>query len=1004
MTAVKGFYDEELTAETHTGDTNWVNQDTETLLLRIDGGDLVGSNKYAIIARGMLTGSDVNRLFGLRVNANETGGLIAAKSEFKIEPIATAANNGISFRFVHSFTTNSTPGDVDMELKTFFSSATASVDQASLKLVDLTDLGAPNYFETIHADPGLGITKYETTLTDVFTIAGSSLGTDEFLVYAYQRTDVAATNTNYRVELHAAFDTSTSSVKGVDENEGEDSNELRMSGFAIRHKASSGTPNVAIKALTRTDAKMFDAGGYAIAFKTAAWESIVFAYTAGSTLIDTTERTFQNIDTHSPTTTADHYISGSLNLADTGSTKKPQIHVEDDATPIRTGDEPMEHHVNYDALANPMVSVDHQTNILFSDSSDYDLRAKLVADTDNAEHRWLIIWSMELAAGGTAHTATPTEAVGVTDSTPVKQGKERAEPVGVGDDTSRVHAAKRTPTEPVGVTDSTPIKQAKVRAEPVGVTDVTAIQITKQRAKAEPVGVTDTIAVAKTIVVEITEAVGVTDTTTRVAPAVRVATEPVGVTDATPVKQSKVVVEPVGVTDATPVKLVIAQEVTEAVGVTDVTTRDVDAARTVTEPVGVGDETPIKQGKRIEESVGLTDSTADDLTTPGLTEVLTEAVGVTDSLDLIQGKERAEPIGVTDTIVPAKTIRVTITEAVGVTDAVLAAKAIAQTVEAQYLALDGVAGVFASSPHHPDHNVVDTFEGWVYAAAADWSPATTQTFMAHWVAPGDERAWAFKLTGGSRLQFGASSDGSDNENVAHGGNTLEVVGFLPSRPRWVGFQFDGGVVKFFDGGSDRNVIVPVQLGGDQTLASITTINSADAPMEVGSFTNGAASRFIGRIHRARLWDDLTFSALLTDFHADDFNVGDTNTDTAVDSTGKTWTLNGASKVGPVVGVTDETTRIVTAVRVVAESVGVADVITPARVIVREITEDVGVTDATLADLTGPLAFQITITESVGVTDEVVASGSPWWAPDPVGISPAPVGIDHRTPEKESPSS
>ncbi len=271
------------------------------------------------------------------------------------------------------------------------------------------------------------------------------------------------------------------------------------------------------------------------------------------------------------------------------------------------------------------------------------------------EERSLIIFSAALAAGGTAHTATPTEAVGVTD------------------DTTRVHTAERTPTEPVGVTDSTPIKQAKVRAEPVGVTDATPVK--QGRVVVEPVGVTDTIAVAKTITVEITEAIGVTDTTTRVAPAVRVVTEPVGVTDATPVKQGKVVEESVGVTDDTPSKLTIAAIVTEPVGVTD-TTLPVKTIRvTITESVGVTDQIPVKQGKAIVEVVGITDTTLDDLTTPGFEEVVTEPVGVTDATEVKQGTVLAETVGVTDTVLPAKSITVEIIEAVGVGDVTASAKA-----------------------------------------------------------------------------------------------------------------------------------------------------------------------------------------------------------------------------------------------------------------------------------------------------------------------------------------
>ncbi len=560
------------------------------------------------------------------------------------------------------------------------------------------------------------------------------------------------------------------------------------------------------------------------------------------------------------------------------------------------------------------------------------------------------------AAGGTAHTATPTEAVGVADVT------------------SRVHDAKRTPTETVGVTDATPVKQGKEVAEAVGVADATAVK--RGLVVTEPVGVTDTVAAAKTITVEITEAVGVTDTTTRVHSKKRIVTEPVGLTDATPVKQSKVVTEPVGVTDATPVKLVIAQEITEPVGVTDQT--PIKQSKVLTEPVGVTDATPTKQGKVVVEAVGVTDSTVDDLTTPGLEEVLTEAVGVLDSLDLKQGKETAEPVGVTDSIVPAKTIRVTITEAIGVTDSTLAARSIVR-VEDQYLTLPGISGHNASTPTHPSLNLSDNFFAGIYAEPDNWS--NLQSMLAKWLASGDKRSWMLRTTAAGAIQVRASDDGSTNEGV-----TGPVLGFVGGH--WFGFDFVAGFVRYYDGGTDPDNPVWVEIGSGDQLATITSINLSDADVEIGTINNGASDPLSGKVVRAVIYNDIARTGLVADFNAGDFNAGDTDTDTAVGSAGKTWTLNGATpKIGPIVGVTDETTTIVAAVRVVAELVGVADVVAPARMIVREITESVGVTDTTIE--VGPAAIVVTIIEAIGVTDTIDVEQAPWWTKDPTGHTKNP---------------
>ncbi len=405
MAAVNGFYAEQLTAAT-TQDTTYTRGDTD-LLPQIAAASLSASTKYLIIAEAMLAGDHGNDFFFWRINtADDTS--IAAKSEMVVEPTsATLTDRGLRCRFVHSFTTDSVPADIDMQFKCRDAADVASVDQASLKVVELTDR---DFVETISADPGDQTDEYpDVTQAVEWTIPGSSLGTDEHLVFAYQRTQPRTTNKNYRVEIHTALDTSTSAVRAKDENEGEDSAELRNTGFfGLRHKASSGTPDIEIYTWEEDDAaNMFDRGGYGIAFVTSDWESITFAYTAATTVIDSTERTMQSIDAFSPPTTADHLIFGSVNLASMNGIFQ-HLHVEDDGTPIRTGDQPMAHATKYDATATPHVSVFHETNILSSNTSDYDLQgATDDADDDTAEHRWLTIWSMELADAQRALTTGP---------------------------------------------------------------------------------------------------------------------------------------------------------------------------------------------------------------------------------------------------------------------------------------------------------------------------------------------------------------------------------------------------------------------------------------------------------------------------------------------------------------------------------------------------------------------------------------------------------------------
>ena len=396
MVAVNHFYAEELDDQTK-ADSGFAT------VISIAGASLVATTKYLIVARAHFGGSNNNEVFEIRVSTADDA-TIASKSSRLTEPTVTATNRLKPYFFVHSFTTDSSPADVLLEMQapdTF----TARADQLNLFLLDLTDLGASNYFETISADDS---GEYPTTQATEFSIAGSNLGTDEWLILAYQRTGIGSSTRNYRVEAHAAADTSTSAVRSKDEMEGQDVTELDMSGFALRHKASSGTPDFEIQTWEEhVAANALDRGGYAIALKTSAFADFQAEYTAASTLLDATERTMQTITSYSPVTTADHLLFGSWDMPDTDETPRHSIHIEDDDVEMRVGDIGQNPVFTNEGTATPIHYIFHLDNILSSDTSTYTLRGSSAnASSANVEHRWLIMLSLELVAGG-AGSASP---------------------------------------------------------------------------------------------------------------------------------------------------------------------------------------------------------------------------------------------------------------------------------------------------------------------------------------------------------------------------------------------------------------------------------------------------------------------------------------------------------------------------------------------------------------------------------------------------------------------
>ncbi len=204
----------------------------------------------------------------------------------------------------------------------------------------------------------------------------------------------------------------------------------------------------------------------------------------------------------------------------------------------------------------------------------------------------------------------------------------------------------------------------------------------------------------------------------------------------------------------------------------------------------------------------------------------------------------------------------------------------------------------ATTPDHADFDVVDTFEGQWFLSPPNWNPVNVDTLGGQWVESGDERSWSLRLTPTGKLQLAVSSDGIDSEFANMSGPSFAGMDdfFEHDVGRWVAYQFDGGTVRFYDGGVVRDAPVWIEMGTGQTLATITAVHNSTAVLEIGSQDDGATNPFDGTLLRFRLYDDLTKSSLLADFDGNDFALGESDTDTAVDSAGRTWTINGANSV------------------------------------------------------------------------------------------------------------
>ncbi len=404
MAELTNFYDDQDTEQTHTGDEDF----TTVPGVKILGSALTATNKYLIVARGFQGMNDTTHNGSLRVvTADDTN--IEAKSEQRIEHSGTGADQ--VYFFAHSFTTSSSPVDVEFEFKSWNAGATVRADQLSLWLLDLTAIGSEGtaYFEDIQPVSADVISTNPAT-TALTQLSGSDLGTDEFLIAGYGRVDGKSTNKWWYVTMHAAADASTSSSKAFMKREGEDINERHLVGNLIRHKASSGTPNVTIYSEVETSSHT-DGGGYLIALPTTLFADFKTDYEDGAVTANG-ETTVATIGSYTPTVTGNHLVFGRFE-SDLVGAGLMSAWVESTTTEIRTGDSALTHNGEWDSGKDEGSATTFQR---YSITTAETLNLQGDRGIDAAvRRRWLVVVNLNPPATGAVEvTGTPEAAAEVS--------------------------------------------------------------------------------------------------------------------------------------------------------------------------------------------------------------------------------------------------------------------------------------------------------------------------------------------------------------------------------------------------------------------------------------------------------------------------------------------------------------------------------------------------------------------------------------------------------------
>lgn len=397
MAEVNNFYDEVTAIETD--DTNAWSDTT----CAVSG--LAASTKYLIIAKALFGGNVDSDNYGMRVEtADDT--TIESKSEARIEPTFVQNDELEPYFFVHSFTTDTSPDSVTIQTRSFDATA-LRIDQFSLLLIDLDDLGSANYFENIHADDSV---EYGLTFADTANLSAADLGTtEEWLLLGYQRTGIGSGGRNFDIRLFAANDGASQVEMNYHAAEGEDTNELRVVGVAGRHKATSNTA-AAIQALEEANAaNHLNRGGYLIALKASAFADFKFDFTAGSISVTSPGETdLATITNYTPSTATNHLMVGRANCADTDGNSRTSCTARIGSLQLMVQDIFTDQTQNWDATDREMITSAGLEDLPATQETFKLTAIRHPSDADrNFEYRWLLMLNLE-KADGAPPTGQPT--------------------------------------------------------------------------------------------------------------------------------------------------------------------------------------------------------------------------------------------------------------------------------------------------------------------------------------------------------------------------------------------------------------------------------------------------------------------------------------------------------------------------------------------------------------------------------------------------------------------
>ncbi len=303
--------------QSHTGDTSWTDVHANA---EIATGAFTGSKKYLVIVNALFRGSNIDRVFGIKVVHGATPTDFASSVK-QIEPSSLATYDYDYFWF-DVFDQPATPETIKVQFKTLDSGQTVFADEIRVFAINLTDDLTENtdwHFNENTSGATHTATAFGAGQTDraSITFTPGSAG-DDWLILSRARIEIKTANDNYEI---ATLDESDTLVRQRITHEGEDfTDEFRVHTipwvaeglsaavhtYKIQSRDDSGTQND------------YDSSAI-LALNLDLFESHSVIQTAGT--VASTPTSFSELATlgsYSPTTTGDHLVIGDALFTDGG--------------------------------------------------------------------------------------------------------------------------------------------------------------------------------------------------------------------------------------------------------------------------------------------------------------------------------------------------------------------------------------------------------------------------------------------------------------------------------------------------------------------------------------------------------------------------------------------------------------------------------------------------------------------------------------------------------------